>query len=131
MVAGERRGRRSQVLLVAAALLGGPSACVRRSAEVPRPANAPVVSQGLRVYRDPSTGAFGEPPPGTPMAAPAARPAAPSAMSEEAAPGGGRMIRLRGAFHSHMVGHLDESGRAAISCETTAGSPAAPASVAR
>jgi hypothetical protein len=73
------------------------------------------------VYRDPSTGAFVEPPPGAALVAPATPPVAPAALNEEAAPGGGRMIRLRGAFHSHMVGHLDANGEAAISCATTAG----------
>jgi hypothetical protein len=53
----------------------------------------------LRAYRDPSTGAFVEPPPGAVVATPNV-PRVPAALSEEAAPGGGRMIRLRGAFHS-------------------------------
>jgi hypothetical protein len=74
------------------------------------------------VYRDPSTGAFIEPPPGTTMPAPAARPVA--ALKEEAAPGGGRMVRLGGAFHSQMVGRRDANGDAKVSCATTEGATA-------
>jgi hypothetical protein len=70
------------------------------------------------------TGAFVEPPPGVAMPAPsrAAAPA-PSALTEEAAPGGGRMIRLGGAFRSHVVGRTGADG-ATVSCETTARPPA-------
>jgi hypothetical protein len=72
----------------------------------------------LRAYRDPNTGVFGEPPAG---AAPAARAAAPAAMTEMAAPGGGRMIRLNGAFRSQMVGRLDGNtgNTATVSCAST------------
>jgi hypothetical protein len=69
------------------------------------PAPLPATAPAARVYRDPNTGQFGEPPPGAmPAAAPAAtRPA----LTEEPAAGGGRMIRLRGAFRSDFVGHTD------------------------
>jgi hypothetical protein len=103
-------------------VLGAAPGCARRAAEAPRPAAAPAASEGLRVYRDPSTGAFGEPPTGATMAAPAARSVAPTTLSEEAAPGGGRMVRLGGAFNSHLVGRRDANGDATVSCATTAGS---------
>jgi len=75
------------------ALLAVAGGCGRPSAPVAPAAPA------MRAYRGPVTGAFGEPPPGVaPAAAPRARPA----LIEEAAPGGGRMIRLRGAFRSEM-----------------------------
>jgi hypothetical protein len=79
----------------------------------------------MRVYRDPATGAFVEPPPGTVMPGPRAPAAAPAPLTEEAAPNGGRMIRLRGAFRSQMVGRAGADG-ATFSCATTAGAPAAP-----
>src|SRR5215471_8068903 len=89
------------------ALLLGAAACARRAAETPLAAPTPAASQPLRAYRDPKTGAFGEPPPG---ATPVAPVAAPVALTDEAAPGGGRMIRLKGAFRSHMVGRRDANG---------------------
>jgi hypothetical protein len=78
-------------------------------------------SSAFRVYRDPTTGAFVEPPPGAAMPATPRAPAAmpPSALVEEAAPGGGRMVRLRGNFRSHVVARADASGTA-VSCTTTA-----------
>jgi hypothetical protein len=100
-------------------LLLGAAGCARRASEAPLAASPPVASQSLRAYRDPSTGAFGEPPPGARLTAPAA---APAALTEEAAPGGGRMVRLKGAFHSHMVGRRDAHG-ATISCASTALAP--------
>jgi hypothetical protein len=65
----------------------------------------PATAQASRVYRDPSTGQLGEPPPGAlPATAPAA---ARPALTEEPAAGGGRMIRLRGAFRSDFVARTD------------------------
>jgi hypothetical protein len=107
------------------AALGAAPGCGRRAAEAPRAAPRPAVSQGLRAYRDPSTGAFVEPPPGTTTAAPAARLVAPSTLTEEAAPGGGRMVRLNGAFRSQLVGRRDANGDTTVSCATTAGAPGA------
>jgi hypothetical protein len=113
--------------LTASLLLAG-AACAGREAEAPRPpapaAPAPAAPGAMRVYRDPATGAFVEPPPGTPMPGPPRAPAAPAPLTEEAAPNGGRMIRLRGAFRSQMVGHAGADG-ATVSCATTAGAPAA------
>jgi|SRR5215831_8966102 len=105
--------------ILAAALLLGAGGCARRASESPPAASVPVASPSLRAYRDPTTGAFGEPPPGTTQAAPTA---APATLTEEAAPGGGRMIRLKGAFRSQMVGRMD-GHTAAVSCETTAARP--------
>src|SRR5215831_8530671 len=102
-----------------AALLLGVAGCARRASEAPLAAPSPVASQLLGAYRDPSTGAFGEPPPG---AMPAAPTAARAALTEEAAPGGGRMIRLRGAFRSYMVGHSDANATT-VSCGSTAPAP--------
>jgi hypothetical protein len=111
----------SGVLSRLAFLLLGVAACARPATEPLRPTPAPATSQALRVYRDPVTGAFGEPPPGA-VQPPAPQAPARAALTEEAAPGGGRMIRLRGAFRSNMVGRAGASG-ATASCTTTAGAP--------
>jgi hypothetical protein len=113
--AGLRRKR-----LLAVAVLLGAAGCARPAAEAPRPMTtpAPIAAAGLRAYRDPTTGAFVEPPPGATLAAPSAAPAAPTVLTEEAGPRGGRMIRLKGAFRSQMVGRADASG-ATISCAST------------
>jgi hypothetical protein len=111
---------RRRALLLAPLLLLGACGPATRSSEASRAA-PPATAQALRVYRDPSTGAFTEPPPGERVAAPAAAPAAPAALIEEAAPGGGRMIRLRGAFHSHFVAGAD-----GVSCTTSRAAPARP-----
>jgi hypothetical protein len=124
MVRPRCRWRCAPPWLLAASLvlgaLGAAPGCARLAAEAPRAVATPAASEGLRVYRDPNTGAFGEPPPGTTMAAPAARTVSPTTLTEEAAPGGGRMVRLGGAFNSHLVGHRDANGDATVSCATTA-----------
>jgi hypothetical protein len=112
--------RRLAPSLFAASLLLDVAACARPPVEAPRPAAAP--SAAMRAYRDPKTGAFVEPPPGTPLPAPPTAPTAPSALTEEPAPGGGRMVRLRGAFHNHVVAHADAAGTE-VSCETGPATP--------
>lgn len=92
--------------LLLAAVLSPGLGCGRQSA-APSPARA---AEGFRAYRDPNTGRFGEPPAGTVPAAPAAAAATAAPLTEEAAPGGGRMIRLNGAFHSQFVAGLDGQG---------------------
>jgi hypothetical protein len=59
---------------------------------------------GMRVYVDPATGAFTGPPPtaaGPPAAAAQGRSA--DDLVEEAAPGGGTMVHLRGRFQTPLV----------------------------
>jgi len=104
-------------LLLAATLLIGALGCSRPAPQAAAAAPAVVASPALRAYRDPSSGAFGEPPPGVTPVAPAAPRAA---LTEEAAPGGGRMIRLQGAFRSQMVGRRDANAVTVVSCATTA-----------
>jgi len=109
-----------------ASLLVGAGACAQRVADPPASGGVSRPAETFRVYRDPNTGQFREPPAGvapTPMPA-----AAPSALTEESAPGGGRMIRLRGAFHSHFVaaganGANGASGLTASCASGTVGSP--------
>jgi hypothetical protein len=92
------------------ALIAVSGACAQPSAQAPGAAAVPPAAPAMRVYRDPATGALGEPPPGAaPLAAPRARPV----LTEEAAPGGGRMIRLHGACRSDMVAHVDAHGTTA------------------
>jgi hypothetical protein len=87
--------------LVSASLLVGAGACARGAVDAPASGGVARPTEMFRVYRDPNTGQFREPPPG---AAPTPGPGvAPSSLSEENAPGGGRMIRLHGAFRSHFV----------------------------
>jgi hypothetical protein len=111
------RSRRRSPWPAALLLWLGAGSCARPAGEAPRPApvTAPVTAPAVRAYRDPSTGAFVEPPPG---AAPAAPAAALPALNEEAAPGGGRMIRLKGAFQSHVVGRTD-ANTTTVSCTGT------------
>src|SRR5262252_3053855 len=122
------RSSRAPRTMLAASLLLGAAACARRTPEPSRSVPAPSAAQALRVYRDPSTGAFVEPPPGAaPIAAPGPPAAAPGALTEEAAPGGGRMIRLHGAFRSQLVGHADARSTT-VSCASAAAARPAPAS---
>jgi hypothetical protein len=112
-------------LVIALALAA--AGCGRRASQTSLATATPAASQSLRAYRDPSSGAFGEPPPG---AAPVTPTAAPVALTEEAAPGGGRMIRLKGAFRSHMVGRMDGNA-ASVSCASLAPAQGGTATAAR
>jgi hypothetical protein len=117
--------RRSLGWLVSASLLVGVGACARRVVEAPASGSVSRPPEAFRVYRDPSTGQFREPPAGAaPMPGPAV---APSSLSEEDAPGGGRMIRLRGAFRSHFVATGGADGLA-TSCATATVVPGQAAS---
>jgi hypothetical protein len=116
------RGPSAWLLGAAALLLLAAGGCARRAAEAPRAAAAPGPAQALRVYRDPSSGAFVEPPPGAAPAAPAPTAARAAAPAEEAAPGGGRMIRLNGAFRSQIVGRID-ANTTTVSCTGAARAP--------
>jgi hypothetical protein len=78
---------------------------------------------GLRVYKDPQTGEFTEPPPNTSIAtttAPIERAfsrshegllAVPSSM-----PGGGVRVDLQGRFRSHFVATKDADGKVSVRC---------------
>jgi hypothetical protein len=110
--------------LLAASVLVGAAACGGRAPEAARRAPAPAVSAApaaLRAYRDPSTGAFVEPAPG--LASPQMPATAPAALVEEAAPRGGRMIRLHGAFRSHVGARVGAEGAGTVSCGTGAETP--------
>ena len=116
--------RRPLGWLISASLLVGAGACARRVVDAPASGSVSRAAEAFRVYRDPNTGQFVEPPAGAaPMPAQAA---AQSALSEEAAPGGGRMIRLRGAFHSHFVATGGADGLAASCASTTVVKPQPP-----
>ncbi len=109
----------AQLVLLAASLLLGAGGCAQPRGPAARTSPAPAPSGALRAYRDPASGSFVERPPGASPNALAYPPnAAQTLLAEEAAPGGGRIIRLHGAFHSDVVGHAEARG-AAISCATT------------
>ena len=118
--------RRPLGWLVSASLLVGAGACARRAVDAPASGGVARPAEAFRVYRNPNTGQFLEPPAGAaPMPAPA-QAAAATALSEESAPGGGRMIRLRGAFHSHFVATGGADGLKA-SCASATVVPPQPA----
>jgi hypothetical protein len=115
--------------LALAALTGG---CGQRAqpsraaapAAAPTAAAAPAAS-GLRVYRDPVTGAFTEaPPPGPGLAPQLAAPSVPPpALAVTSAPGGGKMINLQGTLRSEVKATRGARG-ADVSCATTSAGPA-------
>jgi len=116
--------RRPLGWLVSASLLVGAGACARRVVHAPAGGGVSRPTETFRVYRDPNTGQFLEPPAGA--ASPPGPTAAPSSLSEEGAPGGGRMIRLRGAFRSHFVAAGGADGLTA-SCASPSSVSAQPA----
>src|SRR5262249_50947552 len=64
----------------------------------------------MRVYKDPATGRFIEPPPGSAAQhANAAFSGAP-ALQEIPSPGGGTMVRLNGHFQANMRASVSEAG---------------------
>jgi hypothetical protein len=108
---------RPLVCLVSASLLVATGACARRAVDAPASAGGVRPTEMFRAYRDPNTGQFREPPAG---AVPTPGPAvAPSSLSEESAPGGGRMIRLHGAFRSHFVAASGADGLATSCASAT------------
>jgi hypothetical protein len=113
--------RRRLVWLVSASLLVGAGACARRAVDAPASGGVAHPTEMFRAYRDPNTGQFREPPTG---AVPTPGPTvAPGSLLEESAPGGGRMIRLRGAFRSHFVASSGADGLAASCSSATLLSP--------
>jgi hypothetical protein len=73
-------------------------------------------------HRDPVTGRFGPPPVGTAPAPSSARATIPAApLAEEAAAGGGFMIRLDRRFDSRMTASVDAAGRRTTTCREQAG----------
>jgi len=85
-------------------------------------AGAPVpgVSAGLRVYKDPQTGEFTDPPATLPTA-PVERALNRSheglvAVPNTAVPGGGVKLDLQGRFRSHFVATKDAEGNVSVRC---------------
>jgi hypothetical protein len=71
----------------------------------------------MRAYRDPATGAFTAPPPAAPAPGGVAplRAAPVTPLTETAAPGGGTMMRLNGAFLNDFTATRGKNG-VGISC---------------
>src|SRR5262249_30566801 len=82
--------------------------------------DAPTGAAGMRVYRDPATGAF-VPPPAAP--APAATPAGSQPLGARRlvevpgpSPAGGVTVDLQGAFQSEVTATVDADGHVATRC---------------
>ncbi len=77
---------------------------------------------GLRVYKDPQTGEFTEPPPtDTSTAATAERAFSRShqglvEVPNTAVPGGGAVLDLQGRFRSHFIATKDADGKLSVRC---------------
>jgi hypothetical protein len=110
----------ASLVLVLASIVGGAAGCKepRATPAVVRAA-PPAASAGLRVYRDPVTGAFVEPPAPAPGPAPRAPSAAPPTFVETAAPGGGTMIDVSGALRMDVTAKAGAHG-AEVSCRPAA-----------
>lgn len=83
---------------------------------------------GMRAYKDPVTGRFGEPPAGAPERAVAAEAAvSTSAESLTETPGqtpaGGVRLDLQGRFRSYSAATKDEEGRIKVHCLPAAPQP--------
>jgi hypothetical protein len=89
-----------------------------RVAAVAPAAAVPVAASGLRVYRDPVTGAFTQPPAPTPGLAPQPARPSPPALPVTIAPGGGKMVNLQGNFLSDVKATRGPRG-VDVSCATT------------
>ncbi|HEY2387848.1 MAG TPA: hypothetical protein VGK30_12865 [Candidatus Binatia bacterium] len=88
-----------------------------------RAGDAPAGVAGMRVYRDPATGAF-VPPPAAP--APAATPAGAQPLGarrfvevQGTSPAGGVTVDLQGAFQSEVTATVDPAGRVTTHCADT------------
>jgi hypothetical protein len=89
-------------------------------------AAAPDAASAMRVYRDPATGAFGEPPPNL-VLPPAIRSLGSDAQAlvETQSPtaGGGVMVDLRGRFDAAITATVDDGGRVGTRCRSAADAP--------
>ena len=106
-----RSGRTGCLVLLAVALSGASHAGDEPAANE-RP--------GMKAYVDPSTGRLVPGPVAPEPAAPLPAPAPP--LAEEAAPGGGTMVRLNGQFMSNVVATVNPDGSVRIDCVTGPGS---------
>lgn len=82
-------------------------------------APAPARAAGMRVYKDPQTGEFTDPPP--PTTAPVERPLNRSheglvATPNTAVPNGGVKLDLQGRFRSHSIATKDADGNISVRC---------------
>ena len=106
-----RRGR-AKVLLLLAVTLSGVSHAGDEGAAGRQP--------GMKAHVDPSSGRL-VPEPVAPGAAEPLPAPAPS-LPEEAAPGGGTMVRLKGQFMSDVVATVNPDGSVRIECQSAPGS---------
>ncbi len=104
---------------------GGAAAAPRP--EPPSPDDPPAAGSprpAMRIYRDPETGRFGAPPPGTEVpqseAAVQAFSTQPGELREEPSPvaGGGIMVDLGGRFQAAVEATVDAEGQVSTQCDT-------------
>jgi len=87
-------------------------------------AQAPVATQGMRVYRDPQTGRLGPPPPGVQppglsVAEQRMLNRSDAGLQSRVLPGGGVVVDLQGRYQSMAVATVSADGQAAVNCAVT------------
>ncbi len=108
------------VVLLAVVLLNQNDAPVAGTAAVSSE-NQLAGASGMRLYVDPKTGEFLEAPPEgaeVQMSQEAMEPfsTSPVGLFQEDAPGGGKMVNLRGRFRQAFTAAIDESGAVVFDC---------------
>ncbi len=130
VAASDTRRRLLATLALATTLVVAPSAGAGDAGEAPALDGSAVAARasqpGMRVYRDPATGAFTAPPAGTTLP-PATRALGAAAETLVETPGpsdaGGVMIDLRGSFQSAITATVDDSGRVGTRCRSSTDAP--------
>lgn len=124
----------SRFCVITSLVLSGACASTGAVPEVPRPhsaaiktgSDAPTRAQGgMRVYKDPVTGEFKDPPPETAQQIPIptqkviTEAQEPPTVKESSVPGGGIEVDLKGRFHRYITATKDADGRVKIQCNPT------------
>jgi hypothetical protein len=110
------------VVLLGVALLGGDHAPVAGTAAISQE-SGPAGAAGMRLYFDPNTGELLEEPLESESVQMSAEKMAPYFNTSEAglvevdAPGGGKMIDLRGRFQQAFTARIDETGTVVYNCD--------------
>jgi hypothetical protein len=110
------------VILLGVVLLGGDDAPVAGTAALSQE-SPPAGASGMRLYVDPDTGEFLEAPLAGESIEMSAEEMAPffstsqSGLVAEDAPGGGKMVNLKGRFQQAFTARIDEAGKVVYECE--------------
>ncbi len=81
------------------------------------PVADPSADAGLRVYKDPATGAFVVPAPGTAADARVSTSSEGLVETRGTSAAGGMRLDLQGRFRSYAIATKDEQGRVTVRCE--------------